>query len=105
MGLQQRTLKQYMELRAQPSLRAIAAETGINQARVFRILNGSRMKLDEWEVFNQIVEASLTDMEKLARDCLNELSLEQLAEVRFVMESKLQWKRTIDQAHSRQQRA
>lgn len=105
MSLQQRTLKQYMELRAQPSLRVIAAETGINQARVFRILNGSRMKLDEWEIFNSIVESSLTDMEKLARDCLNELSLEQLAEVRGVMESKLQWKRTIDEAHARQQRA
>jgi len=92
-----------MELRAQPSLRVIAAETGINQARVFRILNGSRMKLDEWEIFNKIVESSLSDMEKLTRDCLNELSIEQLSEVRFLMESKLQWQRTIEQAHTRQQ--
>lgn len=105
MTLQQRTLRQYMELKNQPGLRVIAQETGIQQTRVFRLLNGSRMRLDEWEIFNSIVEENLSDLEKLARDCLNELSIDQLTHVQSVMKQKLEWKRSIDQAHERMAKA
>lgn len=101
MTLQQRTLRQYMQLRNQPCLREIANETGIQQTRVFRLLNGSRMKLDEWEVFNNIVTQADADLEKLARDCLNELSIDQLSSLQAMMKQKLEWKRSIDQAHQK----
>lgn len=105
MSLQNRTLRQYMELRNQPSLKVISEETGIQQTRVFRLLNGARMRLDEWEIFDNIINQSTTDLEILARECLNELSLVQLTEVKQIMEKKLEWKRTVDEAHKRLQQA
>lgn len=101
MTLQQRTLRQYMQLRNQPALREISTETGIQQTRVFRLLNGSRMRLDEWEIFNTIVSKADSDLEKLARDCLNELSIDQLSSLQTMMKQKLDWKRSIDQAHQK----
>ena len=101
MTLQQRTLRQYMQLRNQPALREISNETGIQQTRVFRLLNGSRMRLDEWEIFNTIVTSEDSDLEKLARDCLNELSIDQLSSLQMMMKQKLDWKRSIDQAHQK----
>lgn len=101
MTLQQRTLRQYMQLRNQPALREISTETGIQQTRVFRLLNGSRMRLDEWEIFNTIVSNADSDLEKLARDCLNELSIDQLSSLQTMMKQKLDWKRSIDLAHQK----
>lgn len=105
MNLQQRTLRQYMNMRNHPSLRQISAETGIQQTRVFRLLNGARMRLDEWEIFNRAISDEMTDLEKLARDCISELSLDQLNELRTQMAKKLEWKRSIDQVHQRLQQA
>tara|TARA_R110002049_G_scaffold99946_2_gene243046 strand:- start:258 stop:575 length:318 start_codon:yes stop_codon:yes gene_type:complete len=105
MNLQERTLKQYMQLRDQPCLREIAEETGIQQTRVFRILNGAKMRLDEWEIFNKIVDEADSDLEKLARDCLKELSIDQLSLLQKMMKDKLDWKRSIDQAHKNLARA
>lgn len=98
MTLQKRTLRQYMELRQNPTLKAIADETGIELTRIFRIMNGTKMRLDEWEIFNSIIVASDNELEKLTRDCLRELSIEQLGEVRAVMQKKLSWSRAVDQA-------
>ncbi|MBH48888.1 MAG: hypothetical protein CME71_12040 [Halobacteriovorax sp.] len=101
MTLQERTLRQYMELRSQPCLREIAKETGIQQTRVFRILNGSKMRLDEWEIFNQIVVNESACLEKLARECLNELSLEHLSGLQQMMMQKLEWQRSVNLASNR----
>tara|TARA_R110000868_G_scaffold153644_4_gene379137 strand:+ start:1130 stop:1447 length:318 start_codon:yes stop_codon:yes gene_type:complete len=101
MTLQERTLRQYMELRSQPCLREIAKETGIQQTRVFRILNGAMMKLDEWEIFNDIVVKENACLEKLARECLCELSIEQLSGLQQMMKQKLEWQRSFNLASKR----
>lgn len=103
MTLQERTLRQYMDLRRNPTLKAIADETGIELTRIFRIMNGTKMRLDEWEIFHSIIVESDNELEKLTRDCLRELSIEQLGEVRAVMQKKLSWSRAVDQAfHSKE---
>ena len=85
-----------MALRNEPTLKSISEETGIEQTRVFRILNGAKMRLDEWEIFQAIIENNNSDMEKLMRQCLKELSLHELGEVKSLIQSKLQWQREIN---------
>lgn len=97
MNLQQRTLRQYMNVKDQPSMRQIAKETGIQQTRVFRILNGARMHLDEWEIFDQAIKEHESDLEGLARACVCELSHDQLSEIRTQMKTKLEWNRMVEQ--------
>lgn len=49
-------LKTYMELKGSPSLREISEDTGIQITRVFRIFNGSEMKLKEYLIFKRKVD-------------------------------------------------
>ena len=72
MELQKTILKQYMLLHDQPTYKLIAKDTGIQVSRVFRIFNGSVMKLSEFEIFQQKVKSKmgLTDtLEDLAFNC------------------------------------
>lgn len=96
MNLQKLILKQYMLLKNEPTLRAIAAETGIQQTRIFRLMNGSKMKLSEYEIFHQKVKDSmgLSDgIEMLAHECFINLSKESISEIEAFMNRKLAtWK-------------
>lgn len=49
--LQQAILRQYQEHFPGLTYRAIAEHTGIQLTRIFRIINGSEMKLREYEIF------------------------------------------------------
>ncbi len=55
MDLQTRILKDYRALYPGRPLRVTADQTGIQLTRVFRIFNGSPMKLHEYECFHRLV--------------------------------------------------
>lgn len=96
MELQKTILKQYMLLNQDPTLRKISMETGIQQTRVFRLLNGSTMKLSEYEVFHQHVKEKMgltNGLESLAQECFNKLSTESIKEIENFMCRKMAiWK-------------
>jgi hypothetical protein len=92
MELQKTILKQYLVLNQDPTLREISRITGIQQTRVFRLLNGSEMKLSEYEVFHQHVKEKLgaaSKLEVLAGKCSQNLSLESIREIENFMSRKL----------------
>jgi hypothetical protein len=92
MELQKTILKQYLLLSQEPTLREISKVTGIQQTRVFRLLNGSEMKLSEYEIFHQHIKEKLgatSELEVLAGKCSQNLSLESIREIENFMSRKL----------------
>lgn len=79
MSLQKSIIKQYKEIYPQDKLKDISKKTGIQITRIFRIfriLNGSEMKLREYEIFEQIINQTTNNaaIVKLAKSCLASLS-------------------------------
>lgn len=96
MELQNTIIKQYLLLNHDPTLRQIAKDTGIQQTRVFRLFNGSEMKLSEYEIFKRLVKekiGSTTNLETMAGECVSILSSESVREIENLMSRKLAtWK-------------
>jgi len=96
MDLQKTILKQYMLLNQDPSLKKISAETGIQTTRVFRLLNGSTMKISEYEIFHKQVREKLgitSGIETLAQECFTHLSPDSIKEIENLMSRKIAtWK-------------
>jgi len=57
MSLQSHILSEYRHQFPRHTLREISHVTGIQLTRVFRILNGAPMKLDEFERFHQALDS------------------------------------------------
>ena len=55
MSLQDKIIYQYRQLFPHDTLRDIAARTNIQLTRVYRLLNGKRMKLEEYEAFTSVL--------------------------------------------------
>lgn len=53
--MQQAVISAYFETFGKGPLRKISAHTGIQTSRVFRILNGSEMKIGEFERFQNLI--------------------------------------------------
>lgn len=96
MELQKTILNQYMLLNQGPTLRKIAADTNIQITRVFRLFNGSTMKLSEYQIFQQKVKEKmgLTDtLEEVAFDCSLKLSPEAIKDIEIFIKRKIEvWK-------------
>ena len=96
MELQKTILKQYMLLNQDPTLKKISMETGIQQTRVFRLMNGSTMKLCEYEIFHKHVKEKMgltNGLESLAQECFNKLSTESIRDIENFMCRKMAiWK-------------
>ena len=93
MDLQKTILNQYMLLNGKPTLKKISEETGIQLTRVFRILNGSTMKLSEYQIFNRLVKEKmgLTDgLEAMAFECSLKLSPEAILDLEVFLKRKIQ---------------
>jgi hypothetical protein len=92
MNLQKTILKQYMLLNQEPTLKRIATDTGIQQTRVFRLLNGSLMKLSEYEIFHKKVQEKMgltNGLESLAQECFKNLKTESIKEIETFMHRKM----------------
>ena len=96
MELQKIILSQYMLLNQNPTLKVISKDTGIQITRVFRLFNGSTMKLSEYQIFQQRVreKMGLTDaLETIALDCSLKLSPEAIKDIEIYLKRKIEiWK-------------
>ena len=105
MDLQMTILNQYMLLNNKPTLKQISQDTGIQLTRVFRLFNGSTMKLSEFQVFNCRVKEKmgLTDgLEAIAFECSMKLSPEAIKDLEVFLKRKIEtWKLVQIQKQSR----
>jgi len=96
MDIQKRILEQYLELNGEATFKEIASDTGIQVTRVFRLFNGSKMKLSEYEIFRKRVQSKLgftESLETMARECSLCLSSEALKELEIYLKRKIElWK-------------
>jgi hypothetical protein len=96
MEVQKIILNQYMLLNQNPTLKNISKDTGIQITRVFRLFNGSTMKLSEYQIFQQRVreKMGLTDaLESIALDCSLKLSPDAIKEIETFLKRKIEiWK-------------
>lgn len=104
MELQKKILGQYFILNEEPTFKAIAEDTGIQVTRVFRLYNGSTMKLSEFQIFQKKVKElmGLTHaLEELARECSINLSPVMVKELEVFLSRKMQvW--NLNQANNKQ---
>ena len=105
MDLQMTIMNQYMLLNLKPTLKEISEDTGIQLTRVFRLLNGSTMKLSEYQVFNKKVKEKmgLTDsLEEIALECSLKLSPDAIKDLEIFLRRKIEtWKLTQIQKENR----
>ncbi len=96
MELQKTILGQYVLLNDEPTLKVIAADTGIQITRVFRLFNGAVMKLSEYQVFQKKVKEKMGlthTLEAIAFDCSLKLSPEAIKEIELYLNRKMEiWK-------------
>ena len=96
MSLQTNILKDYRSLFPQDTLREISNRTGIQLTRVFRLLNGSPMKLAEYESFYDIIDLENTKSEKtsalkLLRSHGHQLSGSEMTKICDFIQRKIQF--------------
>lgn len=92
MNLQRKILQDYREVFGQLTFREISSMTGIQQTRVFRLFNGSPMKLCEYETFQEMIQfrkAKSPKLLQLLRDCEMRLGDRGLAEIEQLMDQKM----------------
>ena len=87
MTLQEKILKEYLRAYENPTMAAISIDTGIQNTRVFRILKGSTMKLNEYEIFKQRIDRktiqrpSTTRLQKMISEIQEKLSQKDISEI------------------------
>lgn len=55
MKLQQEIINEYKKKFPQDKLKDISERTGLNITRVFRVFNGATLKINEYEIFCQVI--------------------------------------------------
>lgn len=92
MDYQQNILNQYRELYGPQTIREMAAQTGIQVTRVFRLFNGSEMKLREYEIFHRLILLKGVEhgrILELAQEATEKLNGQTLRELEQLFERKL----------------
>ncbi len=92
MNEQKRILDLFMKQFNRPTLRDTADLTGIQLTRVFRLFNGSDMKLDEYLIFLNLIKEDTgkhSPLSRLAYECSNTLSASLVGELEMLLEQKL----------------
>lgn len=96
MSLQQNIIKSYRTVFPDDTLREIAQRTGIQLTRVFRLLNGSPMKLSEYESFHNLIDPAkqiadeMTPI-KLLREHGHKLSSNEVSKIIQFIHRKVQY--------------
>jgi hypothetical protein len=96
MNLQNEILNRYLKTKKKMTLKLMAEDTGIQFTRCFRILNGSRMKLEEYEILKLKIYKDLgltNSLESLALECSKKLNSNCLQEIENLMIRKLKIQR------------
>lgn len=100
MSLQSNILKEYRSLFPSDTLREISEKSGIQLTRIFRLLNGSPMKLAEYEVFHEIIEKVQTQDEsfpaiKILREKGHQLSVVEMKKIYEFIQRKIQFNELV----------
>lgn len=93
MDIQKTILNQYMLLNNGPTFKQIARDTGIQVTRVFRLYNGSTMKLSEYQIFSKKVKEKMGltgGLEDIAFECSMKLSPESIKDLELYLKRKIQ---------------
>lgn len=91
-SMQEELIQRYMNISDHPTFRQISEETGIQITRVFRLFNGSKMKLHEFESFGRVISKKSgleMDMGDLGRQCQMTLPLKKLKELEQYLRREL----------------
>jgi hypothetical protein len=97
MSLQKKILNDFRQHFPTHTLREIAALTDIQLTRVFRLINGAPMKLEEFEAFTIAIQnhtsshTSQHHLDRLISEVKNRFSVEEQKKVAHAIEIKLQW--------------
>ena len=101
MSLQSRILKEYRQQFPHHTLREISALTGIQLTRVFRLMNGAAMKLEEYELLSEVIGeknqirfsgGAFQLSAQTAQEILNENELSKLS---ALIDRHVQWHKLI----------
>lgn len=101
--IQEKVIKRYLDIHKNPTLKHISKDTQIQVTRVFRILNGSEMKLSEYQKFMDSIEKRAEannnnpnekqflhqNLDCLLEECESSLSTNSIAEIREYIKRKL----------------
>ncbi len=97
MKLQEKILREFQQTFPNETLRNISELTGIQLTRVFRLMNGSAMKLDEYESFLAAIESQLPAAELqqgfdgAIYQARRKLPLRELQRIADFVERRLRW--------------
>lgn len=101
MSLQSRILKEYRQQFPHHTLREISAVTNIQLTRVFRLMNGAAMKLEEFEQFTKaigeknhvrFIGGAFQLSAQAAQETLNQTELNKLS---ALIDRHIQWHKLI----------
>jgi hypothetical protein len=94
MTLQQSILKQFKERYPKLTLKRGSELTGINSSRLFRLLNGSEMKLGEYEILQNLLKGGASHQTNqfiaLAYKFQQSVSSDEINKVEMIMDNRLQ---------------
>jgi hypothetical protein len=99
MSLQNKTIQRYRLIFPEETLREISLRTGIQITRVFRILNGKQMKLNEFEAFENVIKFKIAEkshcsqLNRLIEDASSNLTNEEIGKIADYIERKIQNKK------------
>jgi hypothetical protein len=85
-------IKQYLLTYQNPTIKQISIQTGIQQTRVFRLLNGSEMKISEYEIFLNLIKKKIgsnNHLNSLLEACCLKLNSKSIQEIENLMLRKL----------------
>jgi len=84
-----------MSVYENPVLRVVSEDTGIQLTRVFRLFNGSEMKLSEYLVFKEKInkKVEIRSLEDLGEKCDLQLGKESRQEISLFLGKKLKMQR------------
>lgn len=95
--LQDSILRQYKEIYPSDSLKEISKRTKIQITRVFRLFNGSEMKISEYESFyNSVSGKDKSHLQELIHECETNLSHREIRKVQDYLSYNLKRARLID---------
>ena len=92
MKIQESILRQYMRRTGNVTLKSISNDTGLQVTRIFRLLNGAEMKLNEYRVFYwkvQDLHDSKICLQNLAEECALKLPSGPIKEIENIILKKL----------------
>ena len=90
--LQKNILDEYVKVFKNPTIREMSEDTGIQMTRVFRLFNGSKMRLNEYVIFKSAIEKERgisSSLSHLLEKSLYTLPREQLKKLEKELERAL----------------